>query len=271
VIASEVFFLPAPGGQRLCILDRPVEGCKVKGTMLFVHPWAEELNKSRRAVAIGSRALARDGWAVLRIDLFGCGDSSGDFGNATWEMWIDDVTLAAQWLTNRFGTAPRLWGLRAGCLLIVDYIAKWGGERGLLLWQPVLSGRQHLTQFLRLRAANEMLGNGAERTGTQNLREQVAKGASVEVAGYRLTEGLAGGLERAEFHLPPKVHHIHWLEISNSAEPKLSPASEARIVKLVEGGCQVDSDVVPGQAFWQTVEIAESPALVARTVEMAAA
>jgi len=238
---------------------------------VFVHPWAEEMNKSRRAVAVGSRALARAGWAVLRIDLFGCGDSSGEFGSAVWSAWLQDVALAAGWLADRFGIAPWFWGLRAGGLLIADYLATHGAGNGVLLWQPVISGRQYLTQFLRLRLANEMLGNVADRTGTQQLRDRIANGEHIEVAGYRLGEGLARDLERSELVFVPQANRVLWLEVSSDDLPKLSPASAKRIAQFAERGVRVEAAAVTGQPFWQTVEIAESPALVAKTVEMIAA
>ena len=266
-----MFFLPAPGGPRLCVCHRPADDGNVRGTLLFVHPWAEEMNKSRHAVAVGSRALAREGWAVLQIDLFGCGDSSGEFGGATWDAWLQDVALAAKWLVGRFGVVPGFWGLRAGALVIADYLAAGGVGNGVLLWQPVISGKQHLTQFLRLKMVNEMLGNVAERSGTQELRGRIAKGEHVEVAGYRLSEGLAGGLERADLVFAPGVGRVLWVEVSSADEPKLSPASENRIARLAQRGVRVETSAVPGQAFWQTIEIAECPALVAKTVEMVGA
>ena len=69
--------------------------------MLYIHPFAEEMNKSRRMAALQSRALAQAGYAVLQIDLLGCGDSSGDFGDATWQSWVSDVVLGCQWLRSQ--------------------------------------------------------------------------------------------------------------------------------------------------------------------------
>ena len=43
-----------------------------------VKAWAEEMNKARRMAALQARLLAENGYAVLQIDLHGCGDSSGD-------------------------------------------------------------------------------------------------------------------------------------------------------------------------------------------------
>ena len=45
--AREVFFLPVGDGQRFCIYhpsQTPVE----RGAVLYVHPFAEEMNKSRQ-------------------------------------------------------------------------------------------------------------------------------------------------------------------------------------------------------------------------------
>lgn len=63
---------------------------------------------------------------MLQIDLRGCGDSSGDLGDATWPDWIDDVVRAAHWLRARY-TAPLWhWGLRSGC---PEFKLWWGEGR----------------------------------------------------------------------------------------------------------------------------------------------
>ena len=124
---TEAFFLPIPslsGGQRFCVYH-PAQGGVMRGQVLYVHPLAEEMNKSRRMAAQQARALSTAGFAVLQIDLLGCGDSSGDFGDATWSAWIDDVLAACHWLrirrtsVNSAGSTKSvplwLWGLRSGC------------------------------------------------------------------------------------------------------------------------------------------------------------
>ena len=68
--------------------------------MVYIHPFAEEMNKARRMAALQSRALAAAGFDVLQIDLLGCGDSSGDFGDATWNDWVNDVVHGCRWLRH---------------------------------------------------------------------------------------------------------------------------------------------------------------------------
>src|SRR5512133_1710196 len=101
----EAFYLPFAAGRRFCLLHAPDAAAPRRGAVVYVHPFAEEMNKSRRAVALQARALAQAGYAVLQIDLHGCGESSGDFGDATWASWIDDVVAACAWLESA-GHAP---------------------------------------------------------------------------------------------------------------------------------------------------------------------
>src|SRR5574337_1504228 len=153
----EAFHLPVSDGRRFCILHAPAVPRRDRA-ILYVHPFAEEMNKSRRMAALGARSLAGSGWTVLQIDLAGCGDSEGNFADASWERWVADVAGAAAWLRVRTGSAPWLWGLRAGCLVALEAVRTAAAAAGLLFWQPVLAGRQHLQQFLRLRLAADVLG-----------------------------------------------------------------------------------------------------------------
>jgi exosortase A-associated hydrolase 2 len=264
--AADALFLPIHPGRRFCILHRPSRRHKVKGTVLCVHPFAEELNKTRRMVAVGSRALAQDGWAVMQIDLFGCGDSSGEFKDAEWHQWLTDLTAAERWLMEQYEAPFWLWGIRAGCLLATDVLTAMTGTPNLLLWQPVYSGRQHLTQFLRVQVANEMLGGNAERLGTEALRAKLLSGSSVEIAGYELSPAMARALHKADFVVPPNYRQaIVLLEVSADEVPALSPASAVRIERLEEQGCRFKFTVVRGSPFWQTVEITECQALIEAT------
>ena len=269
-VASEAFFLARAPGSRFCILHRPANAAP-RGAMLYVHPFAEEMNKTRRMASLGARALAAEGWAVLLIDLAGCGDSTGDFGEASWDAWRGDLRAAWDWLAARFGGAQWLWGLRAGCLLAGEAAKAMEPKPRLLLWQPVLSGKQHLAQFLRLRLARESLDGAAERAGTQALRAELAAGRALDIAGYSLAPALALGLEAAELDLAGYPAEVKWLEVASGDPPELGPASRAKVSGWIEGGTKVDSLAVSGPAFWQTVEITECSALLDATLSAFAA
>ena len=224
------------------------------------------MNKCRRVAAVGARALAEAGWNVLQMDLLGCGDSDGDFGDATWEAWLDDAVAACTWLASNVAPASWLWGMRAGALLAVQCAARLESQSNLLVWQPVLSGSQHLTQFLRLKSAGEMLGGAEERAGTQSLRDSLRAGATLEIAGYRLSAGLADGLENAVFDLGSFQGRVVWCEVAAGDPPTLGPGARLKIEHWRESGRHIETIAVRGPNFWQSVEISECPQLVDATV-----
>jgi uncharacterized protein len=264
--AADAFFLPRADGQRLCLFHA-ARG-PARAAVLYVHPFADEMNKCRRMAALQARALADDGCAVLQIDLAGCGDSSGDFGDASWQDWIDDIAAAAEWLRARCAVPLWLWGLRAGCLLAAA-AAPRVQPAGLLFWHPVVQGKLQLQQFLRLKAAGHLLEGGAKQV-MDTLRRELAGGSTVSVAGYRLSPALAQGLEQATIARPPQVPaglRLEWLELSTRDDATLSPVSQAALAAWAAAGWRTRSALVTGPSFWQTVEIEDAPALLPATLQ----
>jgi uncharacterized protein len=275
-----LFLAPAPGatgGPRFALLHRPAGA--VRGLVVFVHPFAEEMNKSRRMAAMQARALAGQGLAVLLPDLLGCGDSAGDFGEASWSAWVDDIVHASTWLRGQalgWAAAPdtaatadppplTLWGLRTGALLATEAAVRLGDVPRLLFWQPALNGKTVLQQFLRLQLASELMGGNA-KGGTEALRARLAAGDSVDLAGYRLSPALAHGLEQARLELPRGVRQVDWLDVSPREDAVLAPGSAHTGARWREAGCQVHARVVTGPAFWQTTEIEDAPRLIEATL-----
>jgi len=244
-------------GRRFCLFHRPVGTCR--GAVLYIHPFAEEMNRSRRMAALQARALAALGYGVLQVDLHGCGDSSGDFGDARWDQWLADIEAGAAWLDRRLGERPlTLWGLRLGALLATDY-ARANGRAlaALVLWQPVASGAQYLTQFLRLRVAGDMLDAAGTQTSTGALRQTLAAGDSVEVAGYELAPALAAALDTLdalERMTPPCP--VHWFEATAPDTAAGLPPGAARTAAAWQSrGVVLHAHPVPCPPFWTTPEI----------------
>jgi exosortase A-associated hydrolase 2 len=263
-MAPDIFFLPVADGQRLCLYHAP-RGSTAKGALLYLHPFAEEMNKARRMAALQARVLAEHGYAVLQIDLHGCGDSSGDFGDATWQNWLQDVLDAHAWLRKRCQAPCWLWGLRTGCLLATQAAEKMDHPANFLFWQPVTSGKQFLQQFLRMKVAGQLLA-GDSKGVMEALKRQLAAGESPEIAGYSLAPALAHGLENAELLPPPQPGHMVWMELSTRPDAAMAPLSAKRIEQWQAAGHETSSRIVNGPAFWQTAEIEEIQAMLGATM-----
>jgi exosortase A-associated hydrolase 2 len=246
----------------------------VRALVVHVHPFAEEMNKSRRMAALQARALAQAGYAVLQIDLRGCGDSAGEFEDAAWSDWVDDVRLACRWLAERHPGLPLwLWGLRAGCLVAAQAAAELPMPCDFLFWAPTPSGKTVLQQFLRLKSAAALLDGGAKGI-TEGLRRDLAAGQTVEIAGYGLSAALAQGLESATLAPPTPTasgSRLLWLDVSTQEAATLSPVAQKTLAPWEAAGYAVQAAVVQGPQFWQTTEIEDAPALLAATLSTLAA
>ncbi|MDM4764898.1 hydrolase 2, exosortase A system-associated [Pelomonas sp. SE-A7] len=260
------FFLDSPsGGHRYCLYHPARRSEGSLGKILYLAPFADEMNKARRMAALQARAFAAEGYEVLQLDPLGCGDSSGDFGDASWQAWLDDVKQASDWLMAQPGGRTLwLWGLRAGCLLAVEAHKTLPYPSQLLLVQPPASGKTLMQQFLRLKVAGEMLDSGSKGL-MASLRSELDQGRSVEVAGYLLPAALAKGLEAAPL-TPPEGdgagRRLVWIEVSSREAPEWTPVALQAQQRWRDAGYAVQNGFAQGPAFWQTTEIEELPDLV---------
>ncbi len=280
--ATEAFHThvkPGPPGQRFCLwhadATRPP-----RALVVHVHAFAEEMNKSRRMVALQSRQLAEAGCAVWRLDLLGCGDSAGEFSDASWAAWVEDVVASVSLARARFATtwpeAPApvlwLWGQRVGALLAAEAAQALGEPVNLLFWQATLAGKQALQQFLRLETVAALMGKvepSAQPSGGKNLgaRAALTRGEVAEIAGYGLAPGLASGLEAAKLRPPSIPARLVWLELAAMAGQAASPAVQGALDAWSQADWQVTHETCVGPSFWQTTEIEEAPALLQATVQ----
>jgi putative redox protein len=123
---SETVSIPTPGGHALSgSLELP-EGA-VRGAALYAHCFTCT-KQSRAAVAI-ARALAAHGFACLRFDFTGLGESGGEFGEAGFEQDVADVAAAAKVLGERYPGPMLLVGHSLGGAAVLDAVDNIGEER----------------------------------------------------------------------------------------------------------------------------------------------
>jgi exosortase A-associated hydrolase 2 len=250
----QAFHLKTPEGFRFCVSRTPPSHRAPRGVIVHIPAFAEEMNKSRHMVALQADAWAREGWIVMQLDLGGCGDSEGDFATASWEGWLNDVRAAHSWAVAQGRGVVWLWGLRLGALLAAGAAARYRLDCGLLLWQPVTSGKQHLQQFLRLWKMAQVVGKTSlvdERPPQQRL----VAGETVEVAGYEIAPELSRGMEAANFMANAPLHGVHWFQVGAVEAPARTPAFERLRGQWEAAGVDVQYHAVVGPSFWQTQEI----------------
>ncbi len=101
---QKVSFKNANGENLSARLDLPVTGEPV-AFALFAHCFT--CSKNLRAVGNISKALNREGIAVLRFDFTGLGESEGDFADTNFSSNVTDLVAAADFLDKKF-QAPKI-------------------------------------------------------------------------------------------------------------------------------------------------------------------
>jgi len=268
----EAFFLASARGPLFCVFHPPI-GDAVRGRVLHFHPFAEELNTCRRVSAQCARALAQAGYAVMQFDLWGCGDSAGEFEQASWHEWVDNARAALCWMDERLvqlGCAPSplwFWGVRGGALLASRALHLAEETVHLLLWQPCGSGRQLLQQLQRTQTASQWLGTApAGQPQPRQAREPWSDGHHVTIAGYTISAGLAEALGEARLIPPgnPRVApgHLVWLEAGTTGEAGFGPGSHRQMELWSSQGWDISSARVRGPTFWHSISDEDAPELL---------
>lgn len=260
-IPFDALFLDGSRG-RLFGLFFPATG-EPKGKLLCIPPFAEESNRCRVMLGMGARAFALKGWSTLILDPYGCGDSEGEFEQARLDTWQADIDCGLAWLEGKPGSLG-LWGTRFGALMAETAAIRHSGTvQRLLFWQPVISGKQMFTQYLRLRVANSLEAFGRQET-TKELRARLDNGESLEIGGYYISPGLAHGLDQAVMSDGSQLSgaRIDWLERVDEGKTELSIGSRKHIDKYRANDVEVHSHPFEGPPFWQLHERFLAPQLV---------
>ncbi len=194
MVAEEMFFFAGPQngqGRQLLGFYHPAQNIQTSAAIVYCHPFAEEKNQSHSIVVKTARTLAQNGFAVLRFDFSGCGDSEGDLNEASLQNWLAEIGSAIELLKAKSqATQIGLWGLRLGANLAAYYAAMHSEITFLLLWQPLPDIKLFLQQFLRQKLSTGITSGGNSGVTVKSLMQQLESGESFEVMGYPFSPDL---------------------------------------------------------------------------------
>jgi len=246
-------FIKSIKGNIFALYHPPKDGRALKGNILFIPPFAEELNRSRHMISHQARRFAAMGYGVLILDLYGTGDSEGILEDASIDIWQKDILAAMSWLSETAPAPLIFWAMRSGALIAADLIQKNQGLTDLLiLWSPVTNGEKFINQFKRIKLA----GQASKATSSEITRENLSSEDIIEIAGYGLSQKMIhdfSALALNKMNLPKSLA-IKWLDISLSAPPRLSPAAQIIIEEWQNDHMDITAEAVKDVSFWALQE-----------------
>jgi len=159
--------------------------------VLLCNPFGEEASRAHRSYRVLATQLERAGYAGLRFDYSGTGDSLGDSRAATIDDWVGDIVIAAERLRAASGASRvALVGLRLGATLAT--LASASGAlrpRHVLLWDPVVDGAGYVRELIAQHRAYMRAEIG---DGWVDRLEIAADGTPAEALGAPIGRVLGG-------------------------------------------------------------------------------
>ncbi|MDR4650856.1 MAG: hydrolase 2, exosortase A system-associated [Nitrosomonas sp.] len=262
---AEPFYLDGPHGKLFAIYHPPQNNIQVKGCFLYIQPLAEEMNRCRQMVAIQAREFSKLGYGCLLLDLYGTGDSEGEYQDGNWDIYLADLNAGLRWISAQGYDHARLWALRHGAFLALDLARAVPALRKVLLWQPVLNGKAAVTQILRIALAGAL--SEQDKISMSQLRSRIQEDAVVELSGYETSASLLSVLETKHVSNYYELTdlEVQWFDVLASLEQNRSKESIQVEKNWNEAGVQIHYEAVIGPAFWQVWERVVADRLIERT------
>lgn len=145
-LATKVEYFGSSARTLLGTLHNPQRLRARSAAVLLCNPFGEEAARAHRIYRVLGTQLERSGYASLRFDYGGTGDSLGADDDVTLDGWLADIVAAGEELRSASG-AKRLVvvGLRLGATLAALATSRAGlRPRHLILWDPIVDGAAYL-------------------------------------------------------------------------------------------------------------------------------
>ncbi len=144
--------------------DRPLLGFlhvpssgTVREAVVMCPPLGKEHIDTYRGMRLLGEKLAAQGMAAFRFEYAGVGDSAGaeDDPDAL-TLWLKSIVSAVDYVRQAGAESVSIVGLRVGALLAASALQECGHVNSIVLWDPILTGRNYLRNNVRsTRSASE--------------------------------------------------------------------------------------------------------------------
>jgi len=229
-------------GRARCfgVLQRPEGEAARRGVVVCNGLGYEGLIAGRPLRELADRLVGL-GFAVLRFDYQGTGDSDGgDWEPGRVKEWAESIDEAVAVMRVREGVDEvYLVGFRIGATLACRYAHDHPGVAGVALWAPCADGATYVRE---LRALSRL---SAAARPPQKVTADYFPDDSIEVAGFELARATADDLRAIRLVEPLERSPAPGILIIDHPD---RPAPDSLIPRLVELGTAVEHVRVAGYA-----------------------
>ena len=242
-----------PAGRLYGVVHRP-SGAP-RGGLVICAPFGEEAKCAYRPLYEMADLAAARGWAVLRFDYLGTGNSEGGFEDFTLEQAQRDLQAAVAYLREQGPESIGILGLGLGASLALEPAAE-GAADFLVMWQPIADGEEFCKLNIKRQLLRQMLTHGKAK-GTRS------QGNVIDLDGYPLLKTTAEQLKKLKLLEggPVTVPPALIVQISHTQ----NPAPELR---ALAGICTPtpQTSCIRCEPFWKRIGFVECSAVYEATL-----
>ncbi|MEZ0050933.1 pimeloyl-ACP methyl ester carboxylesterase [Mycobacterium sp. MAA66] len=186
---EEPTFFALDEGPLFGVLHLPADG-RVRGGVFMCGSLGKEGMDSARFQRVVADSLAQHGFAVLRFDYLGTGDSAYPQGRGDAVAdWLESIAQAIKYLRSIGTQSITGIGIRAGSLLLNRYLEQRPASLDNVVYlDPVSTGRRYLrehTTLYRLAVGEDATVPGS----TSIIGSRIDERAAAQFSGFRFDTG----------------------------------------------------------------------------------
>jgi pimeloyl-ACP methyl ester carboxylesterase len=244
-IANRPVRFSAGGRQLAGMLHLPEGACREPG-VVFCNAFGDERRSSALTMARLARSVAGRGFPVLRFDYWGCGDSPGEFADATVQTQLEDIRSAVGFLREETSAkSVCLLGLRFGATLAVRAADDEPACAALVLVQPVPDGAAYVDAEVKRKLVRGMITKALGGIASAAPEDEV-----IDLDGYALRRKTVEQMRALRIEPGGNAARCKTVIIQVSFNEKLRPESEAARAAFQACGATADIVTLVMPPFW---------------------
>jgi len=157
---------------------------------LICHPFADEKKSTQNFFVDLAKNLCLAGYLVVLFDLNGCGDSEGNFKDASITSWLDDINNIYLHIKKTFEIKNiGFIGLRFSAYLGMLSLNNSLFFNRLILIEPIFNVRNYFEKLLRGKLIKELHTYKSILSDKGKFANNLDKNKFIDIDGYEISSG----------------------------------------------------------------------------------
>jgi len=227
---------------------------------------------TQRMETLGARVAANTGFAAFRYDSRAHGDSAGDPEDVTLADLVADACVAADYARELSGASRIIWvGVRFGCFIAAEAMARRDDARALALWEPLHQGDDYFRAAVRAMLFSQVAQGKPPGATVDELFKRLETYGALPIIGTYIHHSLYHTARAADLSRSLQNWSGATLIAQVQRRPTLSANNQRLRLEIERRGVKVTLALISQEPAWNMLPLSypqwTSESLLANTKE----